>query len=348
MNLSQILFRLNVISGDYKKISAFNEKHDHPVIRGLYRLGLIPMDLFVGYPRMKSYIRTMACDNDPNKRPIRLAAVIIAKNESEYIAEWMAYHKLIGVEKVYLYDNDSDDNMHEVLQPFIDEGFVIYHQIHGNKMQGIAYTDALHRYGRLCKYMAFIDGDEMIAPVKQEDKVIDVLDEFFKNHPTAGGYAINWAMFGSSHYDEKPKGLMSECFIWRAEIGKPGTQMIKTILRPECAIMWHHPHYAIYRMGWFAQNYQGKIVEQNENNLEKYEGLQINHYFTKSNAQWIKRRAMGQCMTGIDKPRPMDDFYRHDHNDVLDDSASYLSEKIKELLKVYTNDGIKDKATCMA
>lgn len=332
MNISQILFRLNVVSGGYKKISAFNEKHSNSILQRLFRFAILPQDILVGYTRMKSYIKTMACDNNPDERPIKLAAVMIAKNESEYISEWMAYHKTIGVERVYIYDNDSDDDMKDHLQPYIDEGFVVYHQIHGNKMQGIAYTDALHRYGKECKYMAFIDGDEFIATVKKGDKVIDVLDEFFQKHPTAGGLAINWAMFGSSHYEEKPDGLMSEKFIWRAEIGKPGTQMIKTILRPECTLMWHHPHYAIYRLGWNAQNYQGEIVPLNENRLEKYEGLQINHYFTKSKAQWIKRRKMGQCMTGIDKPRPIDDFYRHDHNDIKDDSASQYADEVKNVM----------------
>lgn len=286
-------------------------------------------DLIIGIPRMFSYIHKMDCDN-PAYRSIRLAAVIIAKNESEYIAEWLAYHKVVGVEKVFLYDNDSDDDMYDVLKPFIDGGFVVYHQIHGNKMQGIAYTDALHRYGKMCRYMAFVDGDELIAPVKQGGNIVEILDKFFNDYPQAGGLAINWAMFGSSHFEEKPEGLMIESFVWRAEIGKPGTQMIKTILRPECALMYHHPHYPIYRLGFDAYNYFGDIVPQNESMIQKYDGLQINHYFTKSKAQWIRRRKMGQCMTGIDKPRPIDDFYRHDHNDVLDNSASIYVNRVKK------------------
>lgn len=335
MRLSQILFRLNVLSGGYKKTAAFNEKHINITILKIYRIWIMLQDIIIGIPRMFAYIHKIQCGN-PEKRPIKLAAVIIAKNESEYIAEWMAYHKVIGVEKVFLYDNDSDDNMHDILKPFIDDGFVVYHQIHGNKMQGIAYTDALHRYGKMCKYMAFIDGDELIVPVKQSDNVVEVLDNFFKKYPQAGGWAINWAMFGSSHYEEKPNGLMTESFIWRAEIGKPGTQMIKTILRPECALMYHHPHYPIYRFGYNAYNYSGNIVPLNESNILKYEGIQINHYFTKSKGQWIKRRKMGQCMTGIDKPRPIDDFYRHDHNDILDNSASFYADEVKQIMNKYS------------
>lgn len=40
-------------------------------------------------------------------------------------------------------------------------------------------------------------------------------------------------------------------------------------------------------------------------------------------------------MTGIDKPRPIDDFYRHDHNDVLDNSASVYVDEVKNVMNKY-------------
>lgn len=332
--MSQLLFRLNVISGNYKRIERFNQKHSNLLLQKLYRILLLPVDFSVGYWRMEKYIKTMNCTS-LQERPIKLAIVIIAKNESEYIVEWLSYHKAIGVEKVFLYDNDSDDDMHQIIKPFVEDGFVAYHKIHGNKMQGIAYTDALHRYGKLCKYMAFIDGDELIASVKPQNNIIKILDHFFNQYPKAGGIAINWAMFGSSHYENKPQGLMIENFVWRAEIGKPGTQMIKTIVRPEYTLMYHHPHFPIYRLGYNAYNYFGKIVPLNESQIPRYEGLQINHYFTKSKNQWIKRRKLGQCMTGIDKPRPIEDFYRHDNNDILDQSAAIYTDEVKKIMNYY-------------
>jgi len=52
----------------------------------------------------------------------QLSITAIAKNESAYISEWLAFHKLIGIEKVFLYDNDSTDNMRDILQPYIADG----------------------------------------------------------------------------------------------------------------------------------------------------------------------------------------------------------------------------------
>lgn len=41
------------------------------------------------------------------KKEERLAIVAIAKNEAEYIREWVVFHKIIGVSHIYLYNNDS-------------------------------------------------------------------------------------------------------------------------------------------------------------------------------------------------------------------------------------------------
>lgn len=55
--------------------------------------------------------------------------------------------------------------MIDLIQPFIDEGFVIVTKISGQKQQLNANNDAIKRFGKYCKYMAFIDLDEMIMPL---------------------------------------------------------------------------------------------------------------------------------------------------------------------------------------
>ena len=44
-----------------------------------------------------------------------LAVCAIAKNEGAYFAEWIEWHLSQGVEKFYIYDNESTDNTREVL-----------------------------------------------------------------------------------------------------------------------------------------------------------------------------------------------------------------------------------------
>lgn len=60
--------------------------------------------------------------------------------------------------------------------------------------------------------------------------------------------------------------------------------------------------------------------------------MRINHYFTKCEQQWITRRALGKADKGSDFIRNMDEFYRHDNNDIYDDIMLAYSNDIKDLI----------------
>lgn len=163
----------------------------------------------------------------------RLTIVAIAKNESAYISEWLAFHKLQGVEKVFLYDNDSTDNMREVLQPYIEDGYVVYNEIPGRYRQYDAYNDAINRYGHLAKYMAFIDCDEFMMPVDSDKSLLEIIESAFLKDESAGGFGINWCMYGSSGYETKPEnGLLIENFTHHSLINHERNYTIKSIVKP--------------------------------------------------------------------------------------------------------------------
>jgi len=58
-----------------------------------------------------------------------LAIVAVIQNEAPYVAEWMEYHALasIGVTHFYLYDDNSDDELQLVLEPYVHAGLVTVH-----------------------------------------------------------------------------------------------------------------------------------------------------------------------------------------------------------------------------
>ena len=57
---------------------------------------------------------------------IDLSICAIMKNEGPYVKVWIDYHRLVGVKRFYIYDNESTDNMKEVLDPYIQKGIVVY------------------------------------------------------------------------------------------------------------------------------------------------------------------------------------------------------------------------------
>ena len=46
-----------------------------------------------------------------------LAACTIYRDDADYLPEWIEFHRLVGVERFFLYDNGSTDDHLEVLAP---------------------------------------------------------------------------------------------------------------------------------------------------------------------------------------------------------------------------------------
>lgn len=325
----------SLASGVYWLKKSVYDKTSSHILANTLGLILLPYSLIVGsfYIKRKKILREKIMEQASLKK-IGFALVTIAKNESDYIREWVVYHKAIGVDKIYLYDNESDDGMTDLIKPFIDEGFVVVTKIYGRRQQLNANNDAVHRFGAQCKYMAFIDCDEMIMPINTSEKIIDTIDRIILLNPNAGGIAVNWCMFGSSHYDEKPDGFVCENFVWRAKTpGGKGTECIKTIAIPECIKIYKHPHYPIYRNGFFNINTKGVVVPEWHYKLDSYYEIKINHYFTKSKQEWIKRHSKGHSCMGA--TRNLEVFAEHDNNDVYDAFPKEYSNAIRTIFKEY-------------
>ena len=64
-----------------------------------------------------------------------LAVCAIAKDEGPYFKEWIEWHRKQGVDKFYVYDNESTDCTKEVLEPYIKSGLVEYTYFPGYRMQ---------------------------------------------------------------------------------------------------------------------------------------------------------------------------------------------------------------------
>ena len=55
-----------------------------------------------------------------------LAVCAIAKNEGPYFKEWVEWHLSQGVDKFYVYDNESTDGTKQILEPYIKQGIGEY------------------------------------------------------------------------------------------------------------------------------------------------------------------------------------------------------------------------------
>lgn len=278
-------------------------------------------------------IRLSCLEQDNYK--YRLAITAIAKNEGDYIEEWVAYYKVIGVDCIFLYDNESDDGIKDKIQKYIDEGFVIYHLIEGSAKQRAAYDDALRQYGKKCKYMGFFDIDEFLMSSNPSDSVIDIIDDIFKNDKNVGGLGINWYMYGSSGLTKKTDGLVMERFVCRAGFDSVRNRSIKSIVNPLCVKCINHPHFADLHRGYYNTGLKGELIGNYLNPISEESIMRVNHYYTKSREEWNKRRTLEEADYG--GPKRFVAFESVDENDVKDETALYYLDKVKETMAQYRN-----------
>ena len=163
---------------------------------------------------------------DKNLFMYDFAIVAIMKNEGHYAKEWLDYHLAAGVDHFYIYDNESTDNLKEVLQPYIEAGTVTYTFYPGIGKQIRAYNDAFKNYRFFCRYMAFIDADEFIFP-QSKKSIVTVADEIFNEKEDLGGIEVNWQIYGSNFQEtaDYSKGVL-ERFTRRAEEISSGKSVI--------------------------------------------------------------------------------------------------------------------------
>ena len=270
----------------------------------------------------------MAIDNDLFL--YNFAVVSIMKNEALYVKEWLDYHILAGVEHFYIYDNDSPDNLKEILQPYIRDGLVTYIFYPGKARQYEAYNEAIQEYKFFCKYIAFIDADEFIFPQKNKN-VFEVTDEILEKYPQAGGLAVNIFAFGSNNLEKADysKGVL-ERFTRRAPVDwcplmpelnnlPGGTAHVSSIVNPRRVHHFGSSHFAYYIEGYYAVNSDGGQVPFFHNKPPIVDKIVMNHYSVKSKEEYFNKIARGTA-DNKNNIYNLEIFNREDHNEVFDDS----------------------------
>jgi hypothetical protein len=225
-----------------------------------------------------------------------LAIGAIFRDEAPYLKEWIEFHKLVGVQHFYLYNNCSKDDYEQVLQPYIDQGEVdlIQWPYLANswenwlyEVQAGAYEACILQAQSKVKWLAIIDIDEFLTPISA-DNVPDVLKEY----EAFGGVGFNWKLFGHSGLlDLEPNKLLIESLVMTAPHDRPTHLGVKSIVRPECVKGCQHPHYVSYREGFYHvnSNKESQIDSQGVTNGVYYDRLVINHYWSRTGNYLYKK-----------------------------------------------------------
>ncbi|MFI3271733.1 MAG: glycosyltransferase family 92 protein [Pseudomonadota bacterium] len=239
----------------------------------------------------------------------QLSILACLKNEADYIGEWIEYYKLMGVEHFYIYNNNSTDNIEEVLTPYMEEGLVTLVEHPGLAMQTTMYAHALKHFRLETKWLIIADIDEFMLP-KSHATLID----FVNAHSQYNQLITQWSLFGDSGHKKKPDGLVIENFVHK-EAFSTCAYNTKVITRPSKTVT-----IGVH----ISTTSKSKICSLDE--------IQCNHYFTKSEEEYLtKKSARGSVLAAANR-HTMDRYERFNKNEVYDDSMLQYVDKIKAAL----------------
>lgn len=230
--------------------------------------------------------RTTVDRSDRTRRDTYSVAVIV-KNEARYLREWILFYQATGAERIYLYDNDSTDELLAVIAPFVKTGFLIYRRWPGRRVQEAAYRDAVRRTRRRTEWLALVDADEFLfSPLGD-------MREQLRAYAPYPGVIVSWLLYGPNGHDRRPDGLVTDHYTTRVE--SPDSPMnchAKSIVRPRQVLCVNNVHYALYRGRQYAVNERGEISGNYSAFLEGTgraftatncrDVFRINHYSTRS------------------------------------------------------------------
>ncbi|EME26837.1 hypothetical protein Gasu2_66800 [Galdieria sulphuraria] len=185
--------------------------------------------------------------NQLSKR--KVGACLLLQDKNQFIDEWIAYHRLLGIERIYVYLNEVDDDSlirfrnyfeQDVVLP-IKWPFLSPNRLPFSRMQSVQINDCLWRFRHLHDWLVFMDVDEFLQPMG------NISLKNFVNYLTSmeskediGGLCVHNVFFGmASSQKYNPESLVIEQATYRQE--NATTTRPKTITRPtKVYYMWVH------------------------------------------------------------------------------------------------------------
>jgi hypothetical protein len=232
---------------------------------------------------------------------MKVALVCIAKNEDNYIQEWIDYYCKLGVDNIFIYENNWRCK--------IEDPNIIKINFDGEMMQTTAYNHFIKNYVGNYDWVMFFDVDEFLV-LKQHQNI----KEFINDYSEFNGIGINWVFFGDNNIT---KVMVDDYSVikrfTKRQLGADAH--IKSIVKltDDLVMGVHNPS----NKSLCDTNREIFTDSFNHNKLDNI--AQINHYFTKTQEEFIEKINRGRA--DINMKRTLNEFHPYNFNDVEDYTA---------------------------
>ena len=261
-------------------------------------------------------------------RPDYLMACAIMKNEERWIAEWIAFHRVVGFDRFVLYDNGSDDRTLDIVRslPQQDKIRIVHWPFRPGQLS--AYQHAIENFSHSAEWIAFIDIDEFCVPVGAPD-----VRAVLKRYEKYGSLLLHWVMFGSAGRVDTAPDLCIEMFTQRAPLDFFANRHVKTIAQSR-RLKQVGPDLHIFSV-------DGVMATEDYREYQTLSGgfleaepvaniLRLHHYFVKSREHW--REKVSRRRADNDQMRDIEEFDTYDRNDIVDLEAARFAPQVRKYL----------------
>lgn len=271
--------------------------------------------------------------------------VTTMKNEGPFILEWLAYHRVIGVEGFLVYTNDCNDGTDTFLELLQEKG---YCQHRDNPFKG---TDLKPQHAALqaseseelytkADWLICMDVDEYIN-VKVGD---GTLGDLYGRLPDANLISCTWRLFGNADVHEYEDVPIISIFDRCAEEVTPKPHQawgFKTLFRNIGLfkkIGVHRPNGLNPQLWddvrWY--NGSGKRMPLNyyrngwrsSQSTYGYDMVQLNHYAVRSAESFLVKRDRGR-VNHVDRDQGLSYWFRMNNNAVQETSIMRLLPHVR-------------------
>jgi hypothetical protein len=220
------------------------------------------------------------------------SVVAIAKREHDYIAEFVAYYKLIlQVDHIYLYDNDPDNPLSAAIpSEFASSCTVI--PFPGVGMQKLAYSNYIAHHSTKSVWAIIVDIDEFLVLYKHS-----TIKQFLSLvRPRVKMLGVNWMMFSFCDHETKPEGWVIENYtrgVFNVHI--------KTIARTSRLRELYNAHkkdiVCIHNLFHSCQRLDGTFIGRTAFNKRREDSrfIALFHYWTKSEEEFRSKLERGRA-----------------------------------------------------
>lgn len=241
---------------------------------------------------------------------MKSAICSIARNENDYLDEWVTYHLNIGFDHIFIYDNNNPDDFS--LPQFIEQSIwkdkvTVIDYRGATKAQLTAYNDCYIRQGQSFDWIAFIDIDEFIT--WGNESRYRSINNYLGSIRQFNVVAINWMFYGDNGKAcLEPGGLIQR--FPNPIVGSEQNQHVKLILKTRQSLLFTINPHCVEGNARRCDDCQKQITENSPFKEPSFKQLYIRHYGTKTIEEFIKNKMLRGAADQYTNPYTLELFYR--------------------------------------